>query len=548
MNTPEITKRASRVGAGQLMLIALIVALGVVAGMLILRPTTLAAVDEHAHESAAQGEAGPGNAGPSKAKPGDEAAPKKIAAQGDSHDHEQPAAAKPEAIPKDVGKGAHGGKLLAQGDLRVEVLMAEANGKARLQLWLEDHGQPLSIDAAALALTLTRPDGTQEKIDFTASGGNAFQSRQPIAEPHVFDAQLTIDTGGAAQRFVFSEQEGLIALTDSQITAAGIALQAAAPAKIGSTLQLPGEIRFNEDRTAHIVPRVGGVVERVSADLGQQVKKGQVLAVLSSVALSEQRSELQAARRRLELARTTYQREKKLFDEKISPQQDVQQAQQVMREAEIAVANASQKLSTLGASASASSLGRYELRAPFDGMVVEKHLALGESVKDDANVLTISDLSTVWAELNIAAKDLPRVRVGGKVLVRATAFDAEASGTVSYVGSLIGEQTRTARARVTLRNPDLTWRPGLFVNVEVSEGEGAAAVTVAADAVQTVDGKSVVFLKVSGGFVPQPVQTGRSDGQRIEVKLGLQAGAVVATTGSFSVKAEQGKGTATHTH
>ncbi|RSZ32475.1 efflux RND transporter periplasmic adaptor subunit [Variovorax beijingensis] len=344
------------------------------------------------------------------------------------------------------------------------------------------------------------------------------------------------------------EEEKKIAFTDAQIQAAGVAIESAGPARIRSSLQLPGEIKFNEDRTAHVVPRVAGVVESVPANLGQEVKRGQVLAVLSSPMLSEQRSELRSAERRLELARTTYQREKKLWEEKISAQQDYLQAQQAMQEAQIAVANANQKLLALGAAPASSALGRYELRAPFDGMVVEKHISLGESVKEDASVFTISDLSTVWAEISVAANNLSLVRIGEPVSIRSTAFDQAASGTVSYVGSLIGAQTRTATARVTVTNPQRVWRPGLFVNVELVSSEAEAAVTVSADAVQTVEDKPTVFLKVPGGFMPQQVRTGRSDGRRIEVLSGLESGTAYAASGSFVVKSQQGKSSATHTH
>ncbi|MBN4836385.1 efflux RND transporter periplasmic adaptor subunit, partial [Enterobacter hormaechei] len=106
------------------------------------------------------------------------------------------------------------------------------------------------------------------------------------------------------------------------------------------------------------VPRVAGVVESVSASLGQQVRKGQVLAVISSPGVSEQRAELESAQKRLQLARTTYEREKKLWEEKISPQQDVLQAEQAMREAEIAVANARQKLQAIGAAPGAAGMNR----------------------------------------------------------------------------------------------------------------------------------------------------------------------------------------------
>jgi cobalt-zinc-cadmium efflux system membrane fusion protein len=344
------------------------------------------------------------------------------------------------------------------------------------------------------------------------------------------------------------EDEEKIPFTDEQVTAAGMAIESAGPARIRTSLQLPGEIKFNEDRTAHVVPRVAGVVDSVSANLGQEVKRGQVLAVLSSPGLSEQRSALQSAQRRLELARSTYEREKKLWEEKISPQQDYLQAQQAMQEAQIAVANANQKLLALGATPGSAALGRYELRAPFDGMVVEKHISLGESVGEAVNVFTISDLSTVWAEISVAANNLNLVRIGEPVTIRTSAFDQTASGTVSYVGSLIGAQTRTATARVTLTNPQRVWRPGLFVNVELVSSEADAPVTVSADAVQTVEEKPTVFLKVPGGFLPQHVQTGRSDGKRIEIVGGLKPGAAYAASGSFVIKSQQGKSSATHTH
>jgi cobalt-zinc-cadmium efflux system membrane fusion protein len=344
------------------------------------------------------------------------------------------------------------------------------------------------------------------------------------------------------------EDEEKIPFTDAQLKAANIVVEGAGPARIKTALQLPGEIRFNEDRTAHVVPRVAGVVDSVSADLGQEVKRGQVLAVLSSPSLSEQRSALQSAQRRLALARTTYEREKKLWEEKISPQQDYLQAEQAMQEARIEVANANQKLLALGATPGSAALGRYELRAPFDGMVVEKHISLGESVKEDVNVFTISDLSSVWAEISVAANNLNLVRIGESVTIRSSAFEQTASGKVSYVGSLIGAQTRTATARVTLTNPQRIWRPGLFVNVELVASETDAPVTVSAEAIQTVEDKPTVFLRVPGGFVPQHVQTGRSDGRRVEIVGGLAPGAGHAASGSFVVKSQQGKSSATHTH
>jgi cobalt-zinc-cadmium efflux system membrane fusion protein len=343
-------------------------------------------------------------------------------------------------------------------------------------------------------------------------------------------------------------EEGKIALTDQQIEETGITTQTAGAAHIKSVITLPGEIGFNEDKTAHVVPRLAGVVENVSANLGQQVKQGQVIAVIASTALSEQRSELLSAQKRLELARTTFAREKHLWEAKISAAQDYLQAQQAMREAEIAVHNAQQKLIALDASptvsASGGALNRYEIRAPFDGMVIEKHIAQGEAVKEDASIFTISDLSSVWANIIVSAKDLNVVRVGEKVTIKATAFDSTAAGIVSYVGALMGEQTRTAKARVMLANPQMAWRPGLFITVELVAKETEVPVAVSSDAIQTINDKPAIFIRVLGGFITQPVTTGLSDGNVTEIIDGLKPGAKYAVNGSFVIKAEQAKSSA----
>lgn len=355
-------------------------------------------------------------------------------------------------------------------------------------------------------------------------------------------------TDAPEQAHEADSDDGKIALSDAQIQAAGIRMAIAAPARIRSSLQLTGEIRFNEDRTAHIVPRLAGVVDSVRANLGQQVKKGDILALIASADVSGMRSEFLSAQKKQELAQVTYAREKKLWEDKITAEQDYLQARQALREAGIATRNARQKLAAIGAAPDSAPLNRYELRAPFDGAIVEKHIALGEAVKEDANVFIISDLSSVWAEVNLAARDLDVVRVGERVTVRATSMDASASGVVSYVGALLGEQTRTAKARITLGNPGMAWRPGLFVNVALTSGEADAAVTVLSDAIQSIDDRPAVFVKVDGGFMAQAVTPGRSDGKTTEIVSGLKAGVAYAARGSFVIKAEQGKGSAEHVH
>jgi cobalt-zinc-cadmium efflux system membrane fusion protein len=448
-------------------------------------------------------------------------------------------------------KGPHGGELFIDGDFALEISLVEEGGEAHFRAYLLENKKSLPPNAVKVSAIVTRPDGGKEIVDFMPEK-DFLRSVQPIEEPHVFEVALTVQHDSQSYRFSWVKEEGKIELSDRQIAEMGITTQTAGAASINTVATLPGEIRLNEDKTSHVVPRLAGVVETISANLGDQVRKGQVLAVIASTELSEQRSELLSAQKRLELARTTFVREKHLWEAKISAEQDFLAARQVMNEAEIVVRNAQQKLKALGAdpkvSADADTLNRYEIRAPFDGMVVEKHVALGEAVKEDASIFTISDLSSVWAEIIVSAKDLNVVQVGKKVLIKAMALDSVASGTVSYVGSLLGEQTRTAMAHVTLANPRMAWRPGLFITVEIVVDEMKVPVAVSSDAIQTINGKPAIFIRVPGGFIAQHVTTGLSDGSVTEIITGLKSGTEYAANGSFVIKSEHSKAGASHEH
>ena len=336
-----------------------------------------------------------------------------------------------------------------------------------------------------------------------------------------------------------------VVMDEAQIKASDIHVVSAGPLAISTKLQFPGEIQINDDRTVHVVPRVSGVAEAVLVSTGQFVKKGQTLAMFSSQMISEQRSALQTAQKRLSLANTIYQREKTLWEQKITAEQDYLQALQGLREAEIAVDNSQQKLSALGVilnnNANSSSLNRFELRAPYDGLVVERNLSIGEAVKEDTPIFTISDLSTVWAEVHIPAKDLPYVRMGDKVTLRATAFDAQTTGTVAFIGALVGELTRMAKARIVLANPQGAWRPGLFVSVEVKAAEVRVPIAIETDALQTLGTQQVVFVRTETGFKAHPVKIGLNDGKHVEVVEGLAAGARYAAKGSYILKSELSK-------
>jgi cobalt-zinc-cadmium efflux system membrane fusion protein len=290
-------------------------------------------------------------------------------------------------------------------------------------------------------------------------------------------------------------------------------------------------------------------VESVAVNAGDRVSKGQVLAVVSSQSLADQRSDWLAAQKRVAFARTTFEREKKLWEEKISAEQDYLQARQTLQEFEIAEQSARQKLASLGAALAATGpLTRYEIRSPINGVITDKNIAQGEVLKDDAPIFVVADLSTVWIDITVYAKDLNAVKTGQAATVKASDFDAEAAGTISYVGSVVGEQTRTARARIVLPNPKGVWRPGLPVSVSLMAGAVEVPVAVSADAVQTLRDWTVVFGRYGDAFEARPVTLGRSDGKTVEILDGLNPGERYAASNSYLIKADIGKSGASHDH
>ena len=215
-------------------------------------------------------------------------------------------------------------------------------------------------------------------------------------------------------------------------------------------------------------------------------------------------------------------------------EQDILYSVQAIHDAENAVHNAQQKLKVLGANPDLTStnieeLNLYEIRAPFDGVIVDKHIGLGVAVKADDKIFTISDLSSIWAEFSVSAKDLNNLRIGDQAKIEAIDSGAKITGKVSYLGQLIGEKSQTAIARVQIENPKMAWRTGLKVNIQILADKANSPIAVNSTAVSLINGEPSVFVRTPDGFIAQPVVTGRSDNSFIEIDKGLDPGTEYAT-------------------
>jgi cobalt-zinc-cadmium efflux system membrane fusion protein len=352
-------------------------------------------------------------------------------------------------------------------------------------------------------------------------------------------------------------EEQIVRLTEAQLRELGVEVATAGPGKLAAYVTLPGHVTVNADRRAQIIPRISGVIQQVMKQLGDRVRAGEVMAVVDSRELATLKSAYLNARDRVPLAEVTFRREEDLWKKKISPEQEYLEAKRALTEARIELRAAEHQLRALGfteadlnrlPAQADGTFTRYPITAPFDGSVIEKHVTLGEVVKDDTVAYVIADLRSVWVNVSVYPKDLPLVRQGQPVRIAAGDSIPDAQGSIAYVAPVVDEQTRTALARAVLPNPNGAWRPGLFVTAMIEVGATDVPLLIPKDAVQTVEGQATVFVQTAEGFEARPVTLGRASATHVEVLAGLEPGERYAASETFTLKAELAKGEATHQH
>lgn len=467
-----------------------------------------------------------------------------------------PAEAEPAAA-LEYPRGPQGARLLSDDGLQVEMTIYETGVPPQFRVYPYDGDlNPLPPREVDLVVELHRLGGQVDRITFTPEA-DYLRGEAVVEEPHSFDVKVVATRAGRRHAWSYSQIEGKVQLGPDQVKSAGIVVATAGPRAIQTTIEFPGEVKVDATRVARVVPRLNGVVTDVLKKAGDRVRRGEVMAVLNSRELATAKSDYLAATQRVEFARVSVEREEVLWKKKISAERDYLEARRAFDEAALTERLAAQQLRVLGVAADvlptldaapADSLARHEVRAPIDGTVTDRNVTAGESVTADAPIFTVTDLSTVWVEVAVYAKDLGVVRPGQQAVVVSTDLGIETSGRIDFIGQLVGEETRSATARLTLPNGDGRWRPGLFLTVRLVREETTVPIAVSADAIQTFRDWQVVFVKFGDWFEARPLELGRTDGAWVEVLSGLRAGDQYAAVNSFAVKAEIGKLGATHDH
>lgn len=345
----------------------------------------------------------------------------------------------------------------------------------------------------------------------------------------------------------------VVVMDDERIKLAEIDLRPAGPALIARRLIVPGTIVPDAGRVAHVSVKLSGTVAELRKNIGDDVVKDEVLAVLESREVADAKSEYFSAKLSNELQQDLTARDKSLWEGRAVPEQQYIKSRNAAAQSEMRYGIARQKLIALGVTdteiaglpqAPDGTMRSQNIRAPISGRVAERKVEAGTAVGRDSletELFVIVDLSRVWVELAVSSTDLPLVREGQPVDVALRGTTEPGSGKIVFVSPLLDKETRAARVVASLGNANGLWRPGSFVTAGIAVERRDAAVAVPFSAVQTVDGRKVVFVRTKEGFEKRDVVLGRRDGPIIEIASGLSAGETVASSNTFSLKAELSK-------
>lgn len=459
-----------------------------------------------------------------------------------------------EAKANEVPRGKHGGKLFEKNGFGLEVTIFEQGVEPEFRVYVTQNDKAIDPKTVNLTLTLQRLGATQT-IQFSPKN-DYLLGNQVVYEPHSFSVKIDAHYQQQSYQFNYEQIEWRVSLSPEQIQAAQLEILRTKAHTLSEEIALQGTIQAMPNSEAVVVTPITGVVVSAPVHLGQQVKQGDTLAIIDSRELADLTRNYLTAKERLALVQNSFQRAERLWQEKISPEQDYLTAQSAKTEAEINLASSKAALVSLGITeqelakmrlANAAQLSRLVVRAPQTGQIITRQFSLGQRVNPDTALLTITAPQHLVAALAVPTQQLDNIKMGQQVKVQAVNSPQTSTGQVLLISPQLDENTRTATAYVRL-NQTSTWRIGQFIDARLSMTPQLVPVTVSSEALQSFNDWTVVYAKYGNQFELRPVTVGRKNQDVVEIVDGLEVGQEYVGKNSFLLKADIGKRAASHDH
>lgn len=330
-----------------------------------------------------------------------------------------------------------------------------------------------------------------------------------------------------------------VQMPDSYLELMNIAVEPVSVGDLAAEVQAPGTVVAATNGQAVVATRVPGILEKANRKLGDEVKAGEVLAVVASREAASIAADRATAESRLALARSVLKREQGLYSQKVTPRQDLEAAEAGLAAAEAEAARAQAAAVTAGVSNDGRTLS---LTSPIAGRITSANAVVGAFLEPGTELFRVADPRFVLIEAAVPAAEARRIKAGVPALVTTGTGDA-LRATVASVTPTLSDETRAATATLSLEEGQPGPAPGEFVQVVIRSGATAATgIVVPEEAVQKIDGRDAVFVRTGDGFRIVPVVVGVRSGHRASIASGLGDGDRVATRNAFLLKAEATKG------
>ena len=303
-----------------------------------------------------------------------------------------------------------------------------------------------------------------------------------------------------------------------------------------------GKLAYDETHTARISAPISGRIISAIPALGATVKARDPLMEMDSPELGQAKKDYANGLADQRLAEEAHHRAKMLFDGRVLPRKELQQAEDDLSHARNEVQRSLMHLHNLGVEGDQIN-NRYMVRTPIAGVITERHVNPGMEVRPDLAepLIVVSDLRSLWLYMNVFEKDLALIRVSKKVLVRVPAYPGrQFPATIEYVDKLVDEATRTVKVRCSLANPDGKLLPAMYATVEVQSDNQNKAVVVPLSALFTEGEGDQIFVKIGEGHYRQrAVKVGLRLKDRAVLVEGVTAGEVLVSKGALMLRTEE---------
>ncbi len=344
---------------------------------------------------------------------------------------------------------------------------------------------------------------------------------------------------------------GVVRLTPEALAQAGIEVRRVVRGEFRVHRDLPATVQPNANQLAEITTLIRGRVVDVYVDVGQDVKKGAVLARLHSSELGLAQAGYLKAQAKLHEAELAFERARDLLEGRAISLAQLQRYEAEAKTARAEAREARDRLEVLGVDeAEVRRLDREHhihsyvpIRAPLAGRVIARNITKGEVVETSHKLFTVADLSDVWVVVTVPENDVRLIHRDQSVEVRLSAYPNESfPGRITYIGDVLDPATRMMQVRVTAPNPKHRLKPEMFATVRVYGPPEPNVLTVPLAAVQRDGSQTMVFVQQDPlRFRARPVKLGEESSETVRVLQGLDEGEQVVIKGAFLLKSELAK-------